>query len=72
MFEMRNNYMVVYPKGNRELLDTAYVIDYREDEYDLASRRRFETDEAAQSYARELSDKHGIKLNFTVPKYLDE
>lgn len=73
MFEAaRYNYMVVYPKGNRELLDTAYVIDYREDEFDLASRKRFETDEEAQAYARELSGKHGLELSFNVPKYLDE
>ena len=55
-------YMVIFPRGNRRYLDVAYVRWYQEDEWALASRRRFETEEEALEYAHELSDEHGIPM----------
>lgn len=37
-------YMVIYPGGNRALLLVSYVSDYEENQYDLASRKRSETE----------------------------
>ncbi len=63
-------YMVIYPRGNRKLLDTAYVRFYEEADWDLASKRRFETEEEAETYAKELSDRHGIPFRASTA-YLD-
>lgn len=53
-------YHVIFPRGNRKLLDVAYVRDYEKADWALASRRSFETEEEAKEYMRELSEKHDI------------
>lgn len=55
-------YMVVFPCGNRNKLEVCYVRDYQEDEWALASRRRFDTEAEAMEYAEELSESHGIPI----------
>ena len=64
-------YMVIYPCGNRKWIDVAYVRDYQEDEWDLVSRQRFDTEEEAKVYAKELSYKHGIPTSFGQSGILD-
>lgn len=64
-------YMVIYPCGDRTKLDVGYVRDYQEDQWDLASRRRFETEELAQEYALELSARHGVPVAFYQSAILD-
>lgn len=55
-------YMVIFPCGNRAILDVAYVRDYEKADWALASNRTFATEEDAKEYARKLSDEHGIPL----------
>jgi len=45
---------VIYPKGDRGKLDTAWVQDYEEIDWAIASRRTFTEYEAAREYAIEL------------------
>ena len=55
-------YMVIFPGGNRKILDVAYVRDYEKDDWALASNKVFATEEEAKVYARKLSEEHGIPL----------
>jgi hypothetical protein len=57
------DYRVIYPGGDRTKLKVALVFDYEEDEYALASRRKFdqETEEdAAHDYAKDLARENGL------------
>jgi len=55
--------MVIYPKGNKELLDIAEVVDYEKDEWSLASYNEFVMEKDAALYAQKLSKKYDIPLN---------
>jgi len=55
----------VYPRGDQTKLLLTTVWDYEEDEYALASQRRFDVDteqDEADAYAQELADKHGLEF----------
>lgn len=65
-------YMVIYPKGDRTTLATAYVRFYEKDQWDLASRESFEEEEQAQALARTLARKHGLALDKEIPLVLDD
>ncbi len=60
------NWMIIYPKGKKSVLDIAQVSDYEEHEWALASRHRFTNDEVgkheAYEYMKELAEKHGLRL----------
>lgn len=56
-------WMVIYPRGNYEILDVAQVMDYEQGEYRLASKKRFDREEEAVFYARKLSKEHNISLS---------
>ena len=67
---------IVYPKGDRTKLALAIAWDYEEDDYSLASRRRFDVDteqDVAWEYAQELADKHGLEIvdSRHLHKFLD-
>eukprot|EP00919_Chromeraceae_sp_WS-2016_P047429 GHVR01112397.1.p2 GENE.GHVR01112397.1~~GHVR01112397.1.p2 ORF type:complete len:152 (+),score=33.76 GHVR01112397.1:532-987(+) len=64
-------YMVIYPRGDRTILTTAYVRFYQKDEWDLASEEGFELEEEAHAHARALARKHGLRLSTEVPMVLD-
>lgn len=55
-------WMVIYPMGNKSTLDIAQVLDYEQDDWGLASFKRFDNEEEACSYAWELSKKSGIPI----------
>lgn len=59
---MSYSWMVIYPRGNKNVLDIAEVVDYEKNEWPLASFKEFSTEEEAALYARKLSNKHGIPL----------
>lgn len=65
------NYMVIYPRGDRSKLDVAYVRDYEKDEWDLASRREFDSEEEAKEYALELANQHGLAVTWKHSGILD-
>jgi hypothetical protein len=65
-------WMIVYPRRDRTRLTTAHVIDYEQDQYDLASRKTFEREVDANRYARELAKKHGLALDDSMSGILDE
>jgi peptidoglycan/xylan/chitin deacetylase (PgdA/CDA1 family) len=67
-----SDYMVVYPRSDRSILATAYVPVWKEESFDLASNIRHETREDAESAARELARKHGLKLDKEIPLLLDD
>jgi hypothetical protein len=58
---------VIYPKGDRGKLDTAWVQDYEESDWAIASRRTFTEYEAAREYAIELAKLHKLKYVGVVP-----
>lgn len=60
---MSLSWMVIYPRGNKELLDIVEVVDYEKEEWSLASYNEFSKEEDAALYAQKLSKKHSIKLN---------
>jgi hypothetical protein len=65
-------YMVIYPRGVRTLLGTAYVRDHEKDQWDLASKECFETREEAEGHARKLAAQNGLDLDSDIPKMLDD
>ena len=65
-------YMVIYPKGDRTTLSTAYVRFYQRDDWDLASQECFEDREAAEDHARRLARKHGLALDKEIPLLLND
>lgn len=72
-------YMVVYVPlsisnavAYRSTISVSYVTDYEQDEYDLVSRKRFDTEEEAQKYGRKLALEHGLKMKWKQSGILDE
>lgn len=57
------SWMVIYPRGDRNFLDVAQVMDYEKNEWSLASFKEFREEKEAVSYARKLSEEHGIPLS---------
>lgn len=51
------DWMLIYPCGNRSLVVADQVGDWEEHDYDLASRRRFDTRDDAEEYGRSLTPK---------------
>lgn len=69
-------YMIIYPCGDRTMLDIGDVRDYEKDDWALASRREFPyTDEGKQeaiAYCKELAARHGLKVRISGEHdYLD-
>ncbi len=64
-------WMVIFPRGNRRLLDIAQVRDYEKDEWALASARTFVFEYDARDYMVELSEKHNIRCEIDGQQYLD-
>lgn len=52
--------MVVYPRGVRTTLTVAELLDYEEDDYDLASKTRFNDFEEAEKYMVKLANMHNL------------
>ena len=48
-------WMVIYPRGNRNILDIAQVRDYEKSDWDLASQREFDDEEECKEYMIESS-----------------
>ena len=63
-------YMVVYPRGNRSTLSTAYVQDYEKSDWDLASQREFDDATECNEYMRELARRHNLRCSGDTA-YLD-
>lgn len=69
---MPSGYRVIYPRGNRNLLSVAYVRDYQQDEWDLASRQVFDDEDDAWVLCRDLANEHGLTTeDDPQPAYLD-
>jgi hypothetical protein len=64
------NYRIVYPRGDRTELTVAQVYDWEEDEWDIASARKFETRDDANEHMVYLAQKHGLNCP-RQPKLLD-
>jgi len=64
--------MVIYPRGVRTVLATAYVRSYEKDQWDLASREQFATEEDAHKHARKLARLHNLDLDRDIPLLLDD
>lgn len=64
---MSRQWMVVYPRGDYGLLAISHVLDYEQEEYTLASLKRFEEEAEAAIYAQKLSKKSGIALQYQNP-----
>jgi hypothetical protein len=65
-------YMVIYLKGDRSILSTAYVRFYEKDRWDLASEEGFDSREEAEAHARTLARKHHLALDKEIPQPLDD
>jgi hypothetical protein len=63
-------YRIVYPRGDRTELAVAQVYDWEEDEWDIASAKKFEHREAAADHMVYLAEKHGLNCP-RQPKLLD-
>jgi hypothetical protein len=59
---MSYKWMIIYPMGNKNLLDIAHVLDYEIDEWSLASFKEFKEEKDAAAYAQKLSKQHGIPM----------
>lgn len=59
---MSRRWMVIYPRGEHDKLSIASVLDYEQDEWALASLKRFDEEKEAAIYAQKLSAKSGIPL----------
>lgn len=64
------SWMVIYPRGNRKLLDIAQVRDYEKSEWDLASQQEFDDEDECREYMKQLGDRHGIRYDGDTA-YLD-
>lgn len=56
-------WIIVYPVGDRTKVTVAEMCDatdYEENDYSLASRKRFRSKQMAIAYCRELAVKHGL------------
>ena len=62
------NYAVVYPRGDRTTLATAYLKYGLEEGWDMAARERFETREEADEHARNLAAKFGLALHEDIER----
>lgn len=59
-------WIICYPKGDRSTLSVANMCDgtsYEENDYDLASRKRFRDEQMAQDYCRDLAIRKGLKFD---------
>jgi hypothetical protein len=63
-------YRIVYPGGDRTRLLVATTYDYEEDEYDIASSRKFDDKDEATAHMVVLAQKHGLDCP-KHPKLLD-
>lgn len=54
------NWMVIYPKGNRSMLSIALVFYYEKSDWDLASEREFIEEENCREYMKYLAKKHNL------------
>lgn len=59
---MSLKWMVIYPYGNLRILSVAQVFDYEQDEWSLASLKRFDEEKDAVIHAQKLSREHAITL----------
>lgn len=67
-------YIIVYPCGNTKKLTVAEISEGCEHEisdYSVASRRRFNNEDDANAYAKELARDNGLILALDGPQYLD-
>lgn len=53
-------YRIIYPRGDRAKLSTAWVEGYEEGDWAIASRRFFTNHSEAELYGRDLAAKHGL------------
>lgn len=60
---------IIYPRGDRSRLSIAMVMDYEEDEWDIASHEHFVYEFDARDYARELAAENNLAAD--GPAYLD-
>lgn len=54
---------IVYPRGDKSKLSIALVFDYEEDDYALASRNSYDSEDEAYEYMKELAENHGLKFD---------
>lgn len=59
---MHSGHRVIYPRGDRNLLSVAWVRDYQEDEWALASRQVFDDEEEAWEHCRKLAEENGLEV----------
>ena len=55
------SYYIIYPRGDRAVLDIVQTSSWDADDYALASREDFEDEGDAIDYAKELAKKHDKK-----------
>jgi triphosphoribosyl-dephospho-CoA synthetase len=63
--EDESDYHIVYPGADRTKLavvQICWALDYELRDYDIASRRKFDTALEAQQYARQLAKDNGLTL----------
>lgn len=56
---------IIYPGGDRTRLSMALVFDYEENDWDLASQRRFQFEEESEcrEYMIELAHKNDLRYD---------
>jgi hypothetical protein len=67
---MMSSWRVIYPGGDRNMLSIAFVYSDEESDYDIASRKEFDTEEECEEYAIALVHKYSLKYK-QEQKYLD-
>ena len=69
---MASSFRVIYPRGDRTKLSIAFVYDYEEDDWSLASTQHFEVEANAEIYAEELASKFSLEfISNKKHNYLD-
>jgi hypothetical protein len=63
-------WMVIYPMGNRKVLDIAQVRDYEKSDWDLASQREFEEENECKEYMIKLANRNSLRYSGDTA-YLD-
>jgi len=55
---MKDGYRVIYPRGDKSKLAVAFVLDYEESEWKLASTKIFDECADCKTYAKSLALKY--------------
>ena len=65
------SYRIVYPRGDRSALSVAHAYDYEEDEYDIASSKKFDDRAEAEQHMHGLATTHNLSCTPRKTQLLD-